>query len=113
MKTIKALFICVLAISFSVASAQNGALKNLKTVTFTVNGVCDMCKSSIEQAAKVPGVTAATWNKQTHKLSLTFNPAKTKIETVQKAIAAVGYDAGSLKASDKAYNSLPSCCKYR
>jgi Cu(I)/Ag(I) efflux system membrane fusion protein len=32
---------------------------------------------------------------------------------VETAIAKVGHDAGSVKASTAAYNKLPGCCKYR
>jgi hypothetical protein len=113
MKTLKIIFTILFVASFTVLTAQTGVKANLKTTTFTVNGVCDMCKTTIEKAAKIPGVTAAVWNKQSHKLNLTFNPAKVQVDAVQKAIASVGYDAGSIKATDKAYNSLPSCCKYR
>jgi copper chaperone CopZ len=84
-----------------------------KTETFLVGGKCDMCKARIEKTAKVAGVSKADWNKQTKKLTLTYDPSKVKVSTVQKALAAVGHDAGPVKADDAVYAKLPGCCKYR
>jgi periplasmic mercuric ion binding protein len=110
MKTFKLFLSILFCLSLStVVLAQN----KVKTEIFTVGGVCDMCKARIENAARLKGVVAATWNIQTHKLTLKYDPAKTNADAVQKAIAAVGHDAGKYKAADKSYNSLSSCCKYR
>jgi Cu(I)/Ag(I) efflux system membrane fusion protein len=35
------------------------------------------------------------------------------MEIVGKKLAAAGHDTEKLKADDKAYSALPSCCKYR
>lgn len=84
-----------------------------KTDKIKVSGNCDMCKSRIEKAAKsVDGVSAADWNKKTKVLELTFDDSKTDVKKVETAIAAVGHDTELVKATDKAYNDLPSCCHY-
>jgi len=44
---------------------------------------------------------------------LVYNPMKVKSDDIQKRLAAVGHDTQKYKATDKAYNSLPGCCKYR
>ena len=104
-----------LMLTFAVALACVGSVtaKNVKP-SFTVNGACGSCTDRIEAAAKsVKGVSAAKWDLKTQKLALTYDNSKTSVEAVQKAIANVGHDAGNCHASDKAYNALPSCCKYR
>lgn len=83
-----------------------------KTEKFHVGGNCEMCKKTIEKAARVKGVEKAVWDVDTKELTLTYNPEETTIEKVQKSVAAAGYDAGIQKADDAAYNKLPSCCKY-
>ena len=109
MKTIK-FFIAIVALTFStVIFAANAT----KTETIKVSGKCETCKARIEKAAKVDGVTKADWNTKTKVLTLVYNPAKVKSDDVQKKIAAVGHDTPKYKATDKAYNALPGCCKYR
>lgn len=83
------------------------------TTTFKVNGNCNSCKKHIETAARtVPGVTKATWNKDTKILTLVYDPAKANVDDVQKHIAAVGYDTPKYRGDDKAYNALDECCQY-
>ena len=84
-----------------------------KTETLKVSGNCDMCKARIEKAAKIDGVSKAEWNAKSKILAVTYDPAKTNIDQVGKKVAAAGHDNEKVKADDKAYSSLPSCCKYR
>lgn len=87
--------------------------KNAK-VTIEVDGICGMCKKRIETAAlKTKGVKFASWNVKTHSLNLILDERKTTVKTVQKSIAAVGHDSKGVKATEKAYNSVHPCCKYR
>ena len=87
--------------------------KTVKT-TFKVGGNCELCEKRIEKAAMgVKGVVAASWNQRTKVLALNYDNKQTDVKTVQKAIAAVGHDAGPVKASDEVYNKLHGCCKYR
>ncbi|BAV09776.1 Heavy-metal-associated domain-containing protein [Filimonas lacunae] len=107
MKSIKMLLVAVCAILTVSLFAQE-----IKTVVIKVNGECGMCKKKIETAAKQPGVTKADWNKDTKQLTLSYNPAKVNTDSVQKKIAAVGYDTEKYKADDKAYGELDECCQY-
>ncbi len=85
---------------------QNATLKG-------VQGLCDMCKSSIEKAAmSVPNIKTAVWNGTTKDLELTSS-SSIDLRAVSKAIAAVGYDTDMDKAEDNVYVNLPSCCQYR
>jgi len=69
-------------------------------------------KARIEKAAKLDGVSKADWNKETKEMNVTFNDVKTNLESVQVAITKVGHDTNAIKATDEAYNELPSCCNY-
>lgn len=117
MKTIKIIIAAVFAVTMSVNSfAQtHDHSKMVATITdsIKVSGNCDMCKTRIEKAAKIDGVSKVEWNQKTKVLTLVYDPAKVKNEDVQKKIASVGYDTPKFKADDKTYNNLPGCCKYR
>lgn len=94
-----------------------GAAAQAKTVKATIKvggGCADMCKPRIEKAAKaVSGVNSAKWNPKTHQMTLIYDNTKTNVKKVEKAIAAVGHDAGNVKAANATYDKLPGCCKYR
>ncbi len=112
MKTfVKITIIAVLAFVFT--SNSNAQSVTTKTETIKVSGNCDMCKARIEKAAKIDGVTKAEWSTKTKTLTTTFNPAKTSIDAIGKKIAAAGHDNDKAKATDAAYDKLPSCCQYR
>jgi len=114
MKTIKLFLAVIFSVALGTAVvAQTSSKSTVKTEVLNVKGNCESCKARIEKAAKVDGVSKATWDAKTKKLTLTYDPAKVKTDTVLKALAAVGHDTDKFKATDKAYNSLPGCCKYR
>jgi periplasmic mercuric ion binding protein len=117
MRTIKLFLAAILAITMSATvSAQtkdHSTTTMTKTETFKVSGKCESCKARIEKTAKVDGVTKAVWSDKTKMLTLVYNPMKVKTDDIQKSLAAVGHDTPKYKATDKAYNTLPGCCKYR
>lgn len=87
-------------------------MASTKTETIKVWGNCETCEARIEKAAKVNGVTDATWDSKTQMLSLVYDPTKITSDDIQKKIAAVGHDTEKYRADDKAYAKLPGCCKY-
>lgn len=103
--------IIVLTVLISTATfAQN---KNEK-VSLEVDGVCLMCKGRIERAClNTKGVKSAIWDVKTHELKLIFDARKTNLKTIQGNVVAVGHDTKGLKATDKAYDTVHPCCKYR
>lgn len=110
MKTLKSMGIALLCLCFSTTVlAQN----TLKTERFKVSGMCSDCEKRIEQAALKSGAGKADWNVKTKMLSVSYDGSKTKVETIQKNIAAAGHDTPKFKASQKAYQALPGCCKYK
>lgn len=92
---------------------ENNSAKKWQEEKIFVNGVCDMCKDRIEDAALIKGVRHAEWDKHKKELFVVYRPDKTSIDKIEKAIAEVGHDTKNHKADLKTYNSLPSCCKYR
>ncbi|MFB9078507.1 heavy-metal-associated domain-containing protein [Flavobacterium procerum] len=94
------------------AQAQTKKSKNLKYDT-EVNGNCEQCKKRIEKAAfAVPGVKMASWDIDSHKLSVVMNEEKSSTTDLNNAIAKVGHDTKEVKATKEAYDNLHSCCKY-
>lgn len=108
MKTFK----FIIAALFAVFMGTSIYAQSSKTELVKVKGNCEMCKTTIEKAAKVPGVSKADWNMKTKVLTIVYNPTKVKSDDVQKKIAAVGYDTEKFKADDKVYAKLPGCCQY-
>ncbi len=98
---------CVL-MCFSISlSAQNVKKESVK-----VWGNCSSCKKHIEKAAMDNGATSAQWNMTTKILVVSYNPSKTSDESIQKGVAAAGYDTEKYKGDDKAYAALDECCQY-
>tara|TARA_R110002049_G_scaffold68109_11_gene176686 strand:- start:19483 stop:19875 length:393 start_codon:yes stop_codon:yes gene_type:complete len=87
--------------------------KNAK-VSFTVDGICGMCKKRIETAAlKTKGVKFAIWDVKSHQINVILDERKTPLDSLKQNIANVGHDIKGFKATEEAYNSVHPCCKYR
>ena len=87
--------------------------KNVKA-SLEVDGVCGMCKARIEKAAiTLTGVKSAQWNLETHELQVIYDGRKTDVAQIAKQVADAGHDTKAFKASEKAYNAVAPCCKYR
>jgi len=105
---------CGLLAIFLTASAFSFQNKSsIITEHIKVSGICNDCKERIESAAYLPGVKRAEWDKTTKDLTVTFKSGKVTLQQIEQRIAQSGYDAGSVKASDSAYQKLPSCCAYK
>jgi len=93
---------------------QIQTINGISDQRFKVAGNCDMCKERIEKAAKsVSGVLKAVWNKTDKIIQIQFDPAKTNLDAIEKAIAKAGHDTEKYKSSDDDYKLLPECCWYR
>ena len=85
----------------------------VKTETIKVYGNCGMCKTRIEKAAKaVKGVSKASWDSETAKLTVTFDASTTTVLKIEEAVSKDGHDTDHTRANDKTYDNLPSCCQY-
>lgn len=92
--------------------AQAKKNKNAK-YTIEVNGNCEQCQKRIQKAAlSVNGIKSASWNIETHQLTLFINEEKTDLLTAKKAIAKIGHDTDVVKATNEVYENLHFCCKY-
>jgi periplasmic mercuric ion binding protein len=116
-----ALFLGLFFVNTAAAqAAASGVVKKKATVaavaekieTFQVLGNCGMCKKTIEKAALAAGAKTAAWNLDADLLTVVFDPAKTTLDALQKAVAQSGYDNAGYKAPDAAYNGLHGCCQY-
>lgn len=109
-KAMKKLILLCFLLSIMAGKSQN---TGVVTSTLIVKGNCEECKKRIENAADIKGVKFFEWNSETKVAKVIYNPSKTEMKTIEKAIAARGYDTESEKADEKAYSKLPACCKYR
>lgn len=121
MKFVKIAFAVTLLCFLAASSlrAQSGMLKKKtaaaiteKTETFTVLGNCGMCESIIEKSAAKAGAVKADWDMNTDQLTVSYDPALTSVDAIQKAIALAGYDNAGYKAPDDVYEKLHGCCHY-
>jgi Cu(I)/Ag(I) efflux system membrane fusion protein len=93
---------------------SGNSTETLRATSIQVQGQCEMCKVRIEKTAKsITGVSSADWNMETKHLHLQYKPELTSPDAVAKSLAKAGHDTEKYKASDKDYNALPACCKYR
>ncbi len=105
------LMLCLVFVGLS-AQAQVKKNKNAKH-TIEVNGNCEQCKKRIEKAAySVSGVKSASWDVETHNLSLILNEEKATIFDVKTAVAKIGHDTDEVKTTAEVYNNLHGCCQY-
>ena len=95
------------------AGNLSGQNKNgLAQETYTVNGNCEMCKNTIEKAAKKKGVKKAVWETDTKKLSIEYDAKKTNSEEILRRVAYAGYDNEKYLAPEAAYKNIHGCCQY-
>jgi periplasmic mercuric ion binding protein len=107
--------ILVLLVTFAGFSSNAQEVKKNKNAKYAieVNGNCEHCQKRIQKAAlSVAGVKQATWNIESHQLSLILNEEKCSVADVKKAVAKVGHDTDEAKTAIETYDKLPNCCKY-
>lgn len=95
------------------ANADHTFAKADTTLILKTSGNCGMCKSRIEQAAKIKGVSTAVWDADSQLLTVTLDAAQVTKNNIKAAVADAGHDIDGLQAEDHVYNALPDCCLYR
>ena len=91
---------------------QNKTTK--ETISFTVQGNCEMCKKRIENALDVKGVYEANYDIDNKTIYIKYNSSLYQDPIrLHNMIANVGHDTELVKADDVVYANLPDCCKYR
>lgn len=110
-------FLFVLGLSLganhSIQAQASSKKKEVVTDTCTVSGVCIMCKNRIENAALIPGVKFAEWDKDSGILTVIYRADKVSMDSIQKEIAQAGHNTTKFIAPDEVYEKLPPCCAYR
>ncbi|MEQ8623685.1 MAG: ATPase [Vicingaceae bacterium] len=111
----KKLFILSFALlSFALVNAQDEADKKIIETSFEVKGVCDMCKTRIENAAmRTNGVKLAEWDKETQQLKVVYKNGKTTEAEIHQSVADYGHETSQIPADSSAYTKLPDCCRYK
>jgi periplasmic mercuric ion binding protein len=106
------LFLVIAFVGFPSMAQEVKKNKNAK-YAIEVNGNCEHCQKRIQKAAlSVAGVKQATWDIESHQLSLILNEEKCSVVDVKKAVAKVGHDTDEAKTAVETYDKLPNCCKY-
>jgi hypothetical protein len=98
-------------LSFSIKSQKGD--NPIITTTLAVKGNCEQCKKRIDNAADIKGVKFFEWNETAKVAKVIYDSRKTNLETIEKAIAAKGYDTPNQTGDKNAYDKLPGCCRYR
>jgi copper chaperone CopZ len=75
-------------------------------------GNCEKCKTRIESACKVQGVTDQSWNIESKLLTFKVDTAVLSVNYVLKQVARAGHDNEAYFADDYAYSKLPETCQY-
>ena len=91
---------------------QKNAIQQAHAMISVPTIQCQMCVETIQSAVKkVEGVISVTVDLKEKMAHVNFDAAKTSQEKIEKAIAAVGYDANNLKRDEAAHAKLPACCQ--
>lgn len=96
------------------ANAQKSAKSKpiTETVVLTTSAQCDMCKAKIEgKLAESKGIRMVALDIRSKKLTVKYNPEKTTVDEIKRAINGLGYDADDSKGDPEAHNNLPTCCQ--
>jgi len=105
------IIVLVLLISPIALSSQKNQV--IVKGTLGVKGNCNHCKMRIENAASLPGVKFAEWDKESHRLEVVYKSTKVSKEEIEKSISSVGHKVGDIPADSSAYDALPTCCQYK
>jgi periplasmic mercuric ion binding protein len=97
----------IMSISYS-SKAQSKVTQD----TIMVEGICEMCKTRIEEAAYGKGVKFAEWTNATSQLIVAYNTEKTSLEDIEARIAKKGHTTSHKEATKEDYETLPDCCRY-
>ena len=82
--------------------------------TMIVNGVCGMCKMTIETAVEdLDGISKVNWDVESKVLRVEFDDSIISLSEINLAINKAGYDTEYSTANEEAYQKLHACCKYR
>lgn len=101
--------------SLAIISAAAAFAQSTKPVTLEmwVGGTCDMCEERIEKVLDVKGILFADYTLKGHSLEVIFKPHKISEDEIHALLNSVGHDTKKSPATDKQYDGIHKCCKYR
>lgn len=81
--------------NFSKPKKQNRNNKDSETVTLKLSGLhCTSCATNIDLTLEdAPGISSSDTNYQKSEAKITFDPAKTNLDSIRKIITDLGYQA--------------------
>ncbi len=92
--------------------ACSSTIENARKATILVNGNCEMCEETIEEAVVGNDHARIEWDKQTRMAVITYDSLRTSLPNVLRRVALAGYDNELWLAPDSSYERLPHCCRY-
>ncbi len=117
MKKLVIALVAILSVTLGVHAQQpTDSVTYTKTglaiVKIKTSAVCDMCQETLEKAmAYEKGVKESHLDVDSKVLTVTFDPKKTTVASIRKAVNMAGYDADGQPADKRAYDNLNACCK--
>jgi copper chaperone CopZ len=101
-----------MSIFISNPSVAQEKKKNYEEVEIKTSAICGMCEERIEgNMAFEKGVKKVELNDETKVVTIGFDPRKTDVDKLRKAISKLGYDADDVLADQEAHDKLPKCCQ--
>ena len=113
MKILNQIIFTLLLVAVPFLTQAQKQKKAVTTCEFTVEGVCEMCKERIEEAALIHGVKLAEWDKTSGKIKVIYREDRISEQEIHEAIARAGHDTNLVTADSAAYAKLPNCCSYK
>lgn len=105
-------FVLIASVFTLVLAGCSPRIEHAKSATAKVYGNCGSCKTTIEKAANVKGVSQGSWDQNSQTLTLTYDSMRSTLDEILKRVAYAGYDNEKFLAPDEAYTKLDACCKY-
>ncbi len=91
-----------------------GQKKGTVETKMHVEGICGMCETRIEETVNFSkGIKSAEWDKETGTLTVVYKEGKTTPQKIGELLAKAGHDNEYAKATDKEYEKLSNCCRYK
>ncbi len=90
-----------------------GCSSENKSAEIALNTIqCGMCSDKIASSlSKIEGVVKVDVDLENKIGKVVYKAGVINLSVIEKAIAAVGYDANDTPAEPKAYSGLDMCCK--
>lgn len=101
-----------LGVNAQSSQPKTASTTTIQKVIIQTNGVCDKCeKLFTETVPYFKGVKDFSYDKNTSKMTITYDSKKTNPDNLRLEISKLGYNADNVKADPAARAKLPACCQ--